>query len=83
MPSKDATAMIFRGLLFLWSAVLVSANTDVSARSKLVADLAGRAQEGRSGSQTPRQIFNRDGTFAPYSVPCPSGVTWVRPANVS
>jgi hypothetical protein len=72
------------GVVFLTTAALPSASAVELARSKLTMELAGRAQsEGMPELHLVRQVINRAGSYAPYSVPCPSGVTWVRPADVS
>jgi hypothetical protein len=82
MLTTSAAALC--GVVLLATAALPSAGADELVRSKLTMELAARAQsEGMPELHLARQVINRAGSYAPYSVPCPSGVTWVRSADVS
>lgn len=48
--------------------------------AKILAELAARAE--KADSPLARQLLGGGDDYAPYSVPCPSDLTWIRPADV-
>jgi hypothetical protein len=63
---------------------LAAPTQDELARRELALTVLARAQqEGGPALQFARQLLGGGSSFAPYTVACPSNVTWVRSATVS
>jgi len=49
--------------------------------ARILAELAKRTD--KPPSALARQLLGGGDSYAPYEIPCPSDVTWIRPADVS
>jgi hypothetical protein len=66
----------------LLSALAAPTQDDLAKRELALTVLARAQQEGGPALQFARQLLGGGSSFAPYTVACPSNVTWVRSATV-
>lgn len=59
----------------------VTADLKSRMGAALIAEMAKKS--GRPPVALARQLLGGGDEYAPYEVPCPTGWTWVRPADVS